>query len=120
MLDIPSSLAVFPVFHPSRLSLASPPLFTQQHAPPPAPVQANNPTTPASPHDEWLVQDIADFRISPRYRPQYKATFRDEWLKWNSRPPWQYYTDFLNSKEKIAAYHEAHPELPPSPVELRP
>lgn len=113
-VQLPADLmdaGVTPVFHPSRLSLANTGLPGQRQPPQP-PIMIED---YAGVHPEWEVQDIVDCKVTPRLGTQYKATFKGNWPDWNSQPPWQPWTDFVNCPDKIIQYHREHPNKPPPP-----
>ena len=96
-----------PVFHLWKLHLApSDPFPGQVLEPGPAIIVGDDD------HDEWKVLEVVDSRKTKRYRIQYKATYMGNWDEWNSNPPWQPYSDFENSKEKIREFHRTHPRKP--------
>ena len=40
------------------------------------------------------------------------------WDKWNAGLPWQLWTDFKRSRDKIHKFHHTHPQKPKAPPEL--
>ena len=96
-----------PVFHPWKLHFApSDPFPDQVLEPGPAIIVEDDD------HDEWEVLEVVDSRKTKRYGIQYKATYMGNWDEWNSNPPWQPYSDFENSKEKIREFHRTHSQKP--------
>ena len=69
-------------------------------------------------HEEWEVLEVVDSQETKRYGIQYKATYMGNWDKWNSNPTWQPYSNFENLKDKIRAFHKAHPQKLGPPSEL--
>ena len=49
---------------------------------------------------------------------QYKATYIENWKKWNIQPVWQLQTDFKNAKDKISKFHKQHFDKLTAPLEL--
>ena len=102
-----------PVFHPWKLHFAPADLFPGQVLEPGPPIQIGDNT-----YDEWEVLEVVDCRKTKRYGVQYKATYMGSWDNWNSDPPWQSYSNFENSKDKIRVFHKAHPQKLGPPSEL--
>lgn len=99
------------LFSPDKLTLASGKPFPNQNEPPPEPEVVED---SEGLHDEWAVKDIVDCRLF-RGNVQYKATYEGNWDEWNSNPPWQDWTDFEHSADKILAFHSRHPRKPSPP-----
>ncbi|RKF63855.1 hypothetical protein OnM2_022112 [Erysiphe neolycopersici] len=106
-----------PVFHPWKLHPASKISFPGQiHDPDPAISIFDYQET--TPHDEYEVTEIVDFRETRRWGVQYKATYAGSWNEWNESPQWQPWTDFVRSKDLVLEYHRLHPKKPPPPENL--
>ena len=106
-----------PVFHPWKLHLAASNPFPGQILEPRPPVLVSSDGKDKV-HEEWEVLEVVDSQKTKKYRIQYKATYMGNWDEWNSNPPWQPYSDFENSKDKIRGFHKAHPQKPRPPSEL--
>jgi hypothetical protein len=94
---------VTPIFYPWKLYLALNNLLPGQVADPEPLVIVTNPGDPEG-HEEWDVREIVNCRVYHNHH-QYKAIFNSPWDKWNANPPWQPWTDFKNTCDKILAYH---------------
>jgi hypothetical protein len=66
-------------------------------------------------HEEWEVLEVVDCRETKRFGVQYKAKYIGNWDEWNSRPPWQPWTDFKKSPDKILKFHQDYPRKPKPP-----
>ena len=119
-LDIPQHMkdaGLTPVFHPWKLHLAPSNPFPGQILEPGPPVLVSSDDEDEA-HEEWEVLEVVDSRKTKKYGIQYKATYMGNWDEWNSNPPWQPYSDFENSKNKIRVFHKTHPQKPGPPSEL--
>ena len=119
-LDIPEHLrqaGLTPIFHPWKLHLAPSDPFPGQiiQPSPPMMVQEN---ADSEPHEEYEVLEILDCRHTKKFGIQYKASYVGSWDDWNTNPPWQPWTDFLNAKEEILKFHFRNKEKPTGPPEL--
>lgn len=115
-VELPVSLAqagVTDVFHPDRLAPAPARSFPGQHTPEQPPVFVSD--GDGTYHREWEVSEIVDCRRNAAGGVEYRAKFVGDWPEWNSRPPWQPWTDFVNSPQKVLDYHALHPRKPPPP-----
>src|SRR5467141_2781357 len=59
--------------------------------------------------------EVVDCRKTKRFGIQYKATFVGNWDEWNSNPPWQPWSDFKHSEDKILEFHRLYPDKPAPP-----
>ena len=119
-LDIPQHLkqtGLTAIFHPWKLHLAPSNPFPGQVIQPGSPllIQDDSETTP---HEEYEVLEIVDCRDTKRYGIQYKATYIGPWDDWNANPPWQPWSDFVNSREEVIRFHVRNKEKPAAPAEL--
>ncbi|KZZ87013.1 Ribonuclease H-like protein [Ascosphaera apis ARSEF 7405] len=103
-----SQRGVSPIFSPDRLTLSYSNPFPGQRneAPPPSATMDN--------HQEWILDEIIDCRVTRSNDHEYKATFVG-WPTWNSNPPWQHWTNFQHWTDKILAFHARHPHKPSPP-----
>ena len=69
-------------------------------------------------HKEWEVLEVVDCHQTKQYGVQYKATYIENWDKWNASPLWQPWTDFKRSRDKIDKFHCTHPWKLKPPLEL--
>ena len=106
------------IFHPWKLHLAPTSLFSGQILEP-GPIVLVSSSNGSKAHEEWEVLEVMDSRKTKRYGVQYKATYMGNWDDWNSDPPWQPYSIFENSKDKIRVFYKAHPRKPRPPSELK-
>ena len=119
-LDIPEHLkqaGLTPIFHPWKLHLAPADPFPGQVVKPGPSIMIQD-DTELTPHEEYEILEIVDCRESKKYGIQYKATYIGSWDDWNANPPWQPWTDFVNSKEEITKFHADNREKPAAPTEL--
>ena len=118
-LDIPDHLkqsGLHPVFHPWKLHLAPNNPIPGQIIPEGPPIEIEDET--GGTHTEYEVLEIVDCRETRRFGLQYKATFRGNWDEWNSNPPWQPWTDFERSIDKVLKFHDKNPGKPRPPEEF--
>lgn len=116
-LELPDYMVtagVCSIFHPWKLHLAPRNPYPGQNPDPQPPIMITDPEDD-EPHEEWDVLDIVDCRKTRRYGTQYKARFIGNWDEWNANPPWQPWTDFKHSRDKVLQYHRDHPNKPPMP-----
>lgn len=115
-VELPVSLAqagVTDVFHPDRLAPAPARSFPGQHTPEQPPVFVSD--GDGTYHREWETSEIVDCRRNAAGGVEYRAKFIGDWPEWNICPPWQPWTDFVNSPQKVIDYHALHPRKPPPP-----
>ncbi len=116
-LDIPQDLkdaGLTPIFHPWKLHLApSNPYPGQAQEPQPAIMITEGDDDEV--HEEWEVLEVVDCRETKWFGVQYKAKYIGNWDEWNSRPPWQPWTDFKKSPDKILKFHQDYPRKPKPP-----
>ena len=107
-LDLPGTVRVHPVFHPSKLRKAatSKPL-RGQHVDPPPPVKISE-------EDEWEVEKILDSRT--HYR---KLQYRVQWLGHDLDLQWYPAGNFKHAPQKIQDFHSQYPAKPGPPVRLQ-
>ena len=118
-LDIPDHLrkaGLYPVFHPWKLHLAP-------NNPVPGQILPEEPLIEiddgdGQTHTEWTVLEIVDCRKTKRFGLQYKATFSGNYDEWNTNPPWQPWTDFERSIEKVLEFHRQNPRKPQPPEQF--
>lgn len=116
-VHIPSHLAdagVTSTFHPDKLLPEASKSFPGQRPTPAPPVYLTGFNSEVEP--EWEIDEIVDCRRTNAYGTQYRAKFLGDWPEWNSRPPWQPWSDFVNAPQKILDYHARHPDAPPPPA----
>jgi hypothetical protein len=116
-LELPDYMVtagVCPIFHQWKLHLAPRNPYPGQNPDPQPPIMITD-AEGDEPHEEWDVLDVVDCRKTRKYGTQYKARFIGNWDEWNANPPWQPWTDFKHSREKILQYHRDHPNKPPAP-----
>ena len=119
-LEIPQQMkdaGLTAVFHPWKLHLAPGDPFPEQILEP-GPLILVSSSDGSEAHEEWEVLEVVDSWKTKRYGIQYKATYMGNWDEWNSNPPWQPYSNFENSKDKIRVFHKAHPQKPGPPSNL--
>lgn len=118
-MDIPERLrkaGLIPVFHPWKLHLAPSDPFPGQVLTPDPPLLITSADSDEQ-HEEWELLEIVDCRKT-RKGIEYKATYVGPYDKWNTNPPWQAWTDFMNSKDSIMEFHKKNPGKPDPPAEL--
>ena len=118
-LAIPQSLkekGLTLIFDPWKLHLAPNNPFSGQILPPGPPIKISAKNDKA--HKEWKVLEVIDCYQTKWYGIQYKAMYVGNWDKWNASPPWQPWTDFERSREKIHKFHCTHPQKPQLPSKL--
>ncbi|KAI1828762.1 hypothetical protein DTO006G1_9961 [Penicillium roqueforti] len=107
-LELPESIKVHPIFHPSKLrKAATTEPLPGQHPDPPPPVQIGE-------TDEWEVEKILDVRT--HYR---KLQYRVQWLGHDLDLQWYPVSNFRNAPDKIKEFHEAYPAKPGPPMRLQ-
>ena len=119
-LEIPQQMkdaGLTAVFHPWKLHLAPGHLFPGQILEPGPPILVSS-SDGSEAHKEWEVLEVVDSWKTKRYGIQYKATYMGNWNEWNLNSPWQPYSDFENSKDKIRVFHKAHLRKPGPPSNL--
>ena len=62
--------------------------------------------------------EVVNCHQTKQYRVQYKATYVGNWDEWNAAPPWQLWTDFERSIDKIHKFYYTHSQKPKPPPEL--
>ncbi len=119
-LDIPEHLKsaeLTPIFHPWKLHLAPFDPFPGQIVKLDAPILVIDIET-TNPHEEYELLKVVNCRETRRFGIQYKATYIEPWDEWNTNPPWQPWTDFLNSKDAVLRFHADNPDKPKAPQEM--
>lgn len=111
-LELPGAMQnIFPVFHPWLLH----PVETD---PLPGQVEPEPPAVEFPDGDEWNVAEIVDSTIDKRRKDpvtnkkgclMYKMNFTNS-PAWNSKPPWQPFTDVTHSPDIVANYHHKYPK----------
>jgi hypothetical protein len=102
-LDLPPSVKIYPVFH---LSLLEPTENRNQPIPghiqpPPPPVIMDN-------EEEWEVEEILDSRYHRNH-----LQYRVKWTGFYDQDKmWYPASNFNNSPEVIACFHESYPQKP--------
>lgn len=118
-LDIPENLrkaGLTPIFHPWKLHLAPSDPFPGQVLTPDPPMLMTSAGEDGE-HEEWELLEIVDCRKT-RKGVEYKATYVGPYEEWNTNPPWQIWTDFMNSKDSVLRFHRENPDKPKPPAEL--
>lgn len=118
-LDVPENLrlvGVTPIFHPWKLHLAPSDPFPGQIITPEPPTLIKSPDEEDE-HEEWELLEVVDCRET-RKGIEYKATYVGPYEEWNTNPPWQPWTDFMNSKDEILKFHRQNPRKPKPPLKL--
>jgi len=122
-VDLPDHLTksgLTSIFHPWKLHLAPSNPYPGQATEPQGPILITEDLEDTEDsHEEWEVLEVVDCRETKRFGTQYKATFMGDWDDWNSKPPWQPWTDFKRAEDKILEFHRLHPEKPPPPDYFR-
>ena len=107
-LELPASMRIHNVFHPSLLRKAATDPLPGQRVAPPGPVVVNE-------EEEWELDDILDARqIGRNRRLQFRVRWKDE-----ERPDRQWYNadgnEFENAADLVADFYRRHPEKPGRP-----
>jgi hypothetical protein len=111
-LELPSTMKIYPVFHPWLLHLQEAKPLEGQRQEPPGPVFTDN----DGDGSEWWVDEIVDSRINRRKKDpatssrgllEYKALYPND-EKWNANPEWQPYFDF-DCLALLADFHHKYP-----------
>lgn len=107
-LELPSSMRVHDVFHPSLLRKAATDPLPGQRAEPPAPVVVDD-------QEEWEIDDVLDARLTGRnQRLQFRVRWKDE-----ERPDRQWYyadgDEFANAQDVVADFYQRYPNKPGNP-----
>ena len=107
-LELPASMRIHNVFHPSLLRKAATDPLPGQRVVPPGPVVVNE-------EEEWELDDILDARqIGRNRRLQFRVRWKDE-----ERPDRQWYNadgnEFENAADLVADFYRRHPEKPGRP-----
>ena len=101
-LELPTSMKIHDVFHPSLLRKASADPFPGQHNDPAPPVIVDN-------KEEWEVNDILDARKVGRGR---KVQFRVKWKGYDKDKTWYDASGFEHSKEVVDDFYHRNPTKP--------
>jgi transposase InsO family protein len=114
-IDLPDHLiksGLTSIFHPWKLHLAPSNPYPGQATEPQGPILITEGLEDTEDsHEEWEVLEVVDCRETKRFGTQYKATFMGDWDDWNSKPPWQPWTDFKRAEDKILEFHQLHSSL---------
>lgn len=119
-LEIPEQLksaGLTSIFHPWKLHLAPSDPFPGQIITSDPPVMISS-SPGEEPHEEYELLEIVDCRETRKFGTQYKATYVGSWDEWNTDPPWQPWTDFVNSKDEVLKFHRDNPSKPKPREEL--
>ena len=103
VLDLPTSMRIFPVFHSKLLTLAPSDPMPGQHRQPRPPVVANDG------EEEWFVDAILDSRINRRRRNllEYLVQWED-----GQTPTWEPWFMITGADAALDAYHAQYPRRP--------
>ena len=101
-LDLPTSMKIHDVFHPSLLRKASADPLPGQHNDPAPPVIVDD-------EEEWEVDDILDARKVGRGR---KVQFRVKWKGYDEDKTWYDASGFEHSKEVVDDFYKRNPTKP--------
>ena len=105
-----------PIFHPWKMHLAPNNPFPGQILPSDLPIKISAKNDDNKAYKEWEVLEVVDCRKTKQYGIQYKVTYIDNWDEWNAALPWQPWTDFKRSTDKIDKFHRTYPQKSqPSP-----
>ena len=118
-LEIPEHLksaGLTPIFHSWKLHLAPTDSIPGQVNDPDPPILITDSND--EPHEEYELLELVDCRQTKKFGVQYKATYVGSWDEWNTDPPWQPWTDFLNSKDAVLKFHSENPDKPQPPERL--
>lgn len=116
-LDLPSSMKIFPVFHPWLLHLDGSDPLPGQVNPPPPPVATDDG------EDAWKAIEIVDSTIDKRRKDpitgkkgclMYKIKYKG-YDDWNSKPGWQIWTDAVGCTDLVTDYHYKQGPTKPGP-----
>ena len=99
-LDLPVSMRIHDVFHPSLLRPVAEDPLPGQHNDSPPPVVVND-------KKEWEVNDILDARKHGR-----RVLFKVKWKDYDEDRQWYPSTNFDNAKEVVEDFYKQNPTKP--------
>ena len=99
-LELPESMKIHDVFHPSLLRLAAKNPLPGQHNDPPPPVIVND-------KEEWEVDNIIDAKKYGR-----RILFRVKWKGYDEDKQWYPSTNFENALEIVDNFYNQNPSKP--------
>ena len=111
-LDIPQTLkdaGLTLIFHLWKMHLPPDNAFPGQILPPGPPIEISTKNNANKAHKKWEMLEVVDCWQTKRYSIQYKAMYVGNWDKWNAAPPWQPWTDFKKSRDKVAKVASFNP-----------